>query len=119
LNRFSDETRSEHDRQRTFIEVTLTPRERDVFVQIVHNRLTNRQIAHRLSLSDPLANGTVHCVTNDGELTHGDIVNLGIGIPMLIADLVTPGDGIILRTENRLLGVGPAPAVGAALTRSR
>lgn len=43
------------------------------------------------------------------ELKKGDVVNLGIGIPTLVADLITPGDGIILHTENGMLGVGPVP----------
>jgi 3-oxoacid CoA-transferase len=44
------------------------------------------------------------------ELKPGDVVNLGIGIPTLIADLITPEHGITLHTENGMLGVGPAPA---------
>lgn len=46
------------------------------------------------------------------ELKRGDIVNLGIGIPTLVADLITAGHGIILHTENGMLGVGPAPTDG-------
>jgi 3-oxoacid CoA-transferase len=46
------------------------------------------------------------------ELKPGDVVNLGIGIPTLVADLITPEHGIILHTENGMLGVGPAPADG-------
>lgn len=46
------------------------------------------------------------------ELKKGDVVNLGIGIPTLIADLIKPGDGIILHTENGMLGVGPSPKDG-------
>ncbi len=49
------------------------------------------------------------------ELRAGDVVNLGIGIPTLIADLITSAHGIILHTENGMLGVGPAPAAGGAL----
>ena len=49
------------------------------------------------------------------ELEAGDVVNLGIGIPTLIADLITPEHGIILHTENGMLGVGPAPEAGGAL----
>jgi len=49
------------------------------------------------------------------ELKKGDVVNLGVGIPTLVADLITPDDGIILETENGLLGVGPAPMSGGAL----
>lgn len=46
------------------------------------------------------------------ELKKGDVVNLGIGIPTLVADLITYRDGIILHTENGMLGVGPTPADG-------
>jgi len=46
------------------------------------------------------------------ELDKGDVVNLGIGIPTLVADLISPEDGIILHTENGMLGVGPEPKDG-------
>lgn len=46
------------------------------------------------------------------ELKKGDLVNLGVGIPTLVADLIKPADGIILHTENGMLGVGPAPTDG-------
>ncbi|QHT65491.1 3-oxoacid CoA-transferase subunit B [Rhodocytophaga rosea] len=46
------------------------------------------------------------------ELKKGDMVNLGIGIPTLVADFIKPEDGIILHTENGMLGVGPSPADG-------
>ncbi|HEU4582762.1 MAG TPA: 3-oxoacid CoA-transferase [Polyangiaceae bacterium] len=49
------------------------------------------------------------------ELRPGDVVNLGIGIPTLVADLIEPGSGIVLHTENGMLGVGPAPGEGGAL----
>jgi len=49
------------------------------------------------------------------ELKRGDVVNLGIGIPTLVADLITPEHGIILHTENGMLGVGPAPESGGAM----
>jgi 3-oxoacid CoA-transferase len=49
------------------------------------------------------------------ELSRGDVVNLGIGIPTLVADLITTDDGIILHSENGMLGVGPEPAEGGAL----
>jgi 3-oxoacid CoA-transferase B subunit len=44
------------------------------------------------------------------HLRAGEIVNLGIGIPTLVADLLAPADAVHLETENGLLGVGPAPA---------
>lgn len=46
------------------------------------------------------------------ELRKGDVVNLGIGIPTLVADYIKPGDGILLHTENGMLGVGPEPTDG-------
>jgi 3-oxoacid CoA-transferase len=46
------------------------------------------------------------------ELQKGDVVNLGIGIPTLVADLITDEHGIILHTENGMLGVGPVPTDG-------
>ncbi|MDF0717498.1 3-oxoacid CoA-transferase [Muricauda sp. 334s03] len=49
------------------------------------------------------------------ELRKGDVVNLGIGIPTLVADLIHPEDDINLHTENGMLGVGPAPKDGGAL----
>jgi 3-oxoacid CoA-transferase len=49
------------------------------------------------------------------ELKPGDIVNLGVGIPTLIADLITPQQGVTLHTENGMLGVGPSPEEGGAM----
>ncbi|MCB9150716.1 MAG: 3-oxoacid CoA-transferase subunit B [Caldilineaceae bacterium] len=49
------------------------------------------------------------------ELQPGDVVNLGVGIPTLVADLITPAHGIILHSENGMLGVGPEPESGGAL----
>jgi len=46
------------------------------------------------------------------ELKKDEVVNLGIGIPTLLADLIKPADGIILHTENGMLGVGPSPQDG-------
>lgn len=46
------------------------------------------------------------------EFQGGEFVNLGIGIPNLIADFTPPEKGVIYHAENGLLGVGPAQEVG-------
>lgn len=43
------------------------------------------------------------------ELKHGDIVNLGIGIPTLVVDFLSKDIQIFIHSENGILGVGPSP----------
>ena len=58
--------------------------------------LTREQIAQRIAQ----------------ELKDGFYVNLGIGMPTLVANYVPPGMDILLHSENGLLGIGPWPVEG-------
>jgi 3-oxoadipate CoA-transferase beta subunit len=46
------------------------------------------------------------------DIPEGSYVNLGIGLPTLVADFIPKGREIILHSENGLLGMGPKPAEG-------
>ena len=58
--------------------------------------LTKEQIAQRIAM----------------ELKDGYYVNLGIGIPTLVANYIPTGISVVLQSENGLLGMGPFPEEG-------
>src|SRR6187200_240848 len=49
------------------------------------------------------------------ELRDGMLVNLGIGIPTLVANFVPKGIHVFFQSENGLIGTGPIPEPGMAL----
>jgi 3-oxoadipate CoA-transferase beta subunit len=63
---------------------------------MTYRRLTREEIAKRVA----------------DDIPDGAVVNLGIGIPVLVANALPADREIILHSENGLLGMGPAPAAG-------
>ena len=46
------------------------------------------------------------------ELKDGDVVNLGIGLPTMVANYIPESVNVILQSENGFIGIGQAPEVG-------
>ncbi len=63
---------------------------------MTYTKLTRRQLAARVA----------------ADIPDGAVVNLGIGLPTLVGEELPAGREIVLHSENGLLGMGPAPAVG-------
>jgi len=64
--------------------------------------LTNLQKLSRTAMAERVAR----------DIPEGAYVNLGIGLPTLVANFLPKDREIFLHTENGLLGMGPAPAKG-------
>jgi 3-oxoadipate CoA-transferase beta subunit len=47
------------------------------------------------------------------DIVDGAVVNLGIGLPTMVANYLPPDREVILHSENGVIGMGPAPAAGA------
>jgi len=45
----------------------------------------------------------------------GDVVNLGIGLPTVVANYISADSDIMLQSENGFIGLGPTPAAGQEL----
>ena len=65
-----------------------------------------------------MGNAIIHMTRDElaakvaGAIPSGSYVNLGIGLPTLVAKYIPEGEGIILHTENGMLGMGPPPLPG-------
>ncbi|MFD0958074.1 3-oxoacid CoA-transferase subunit B [Paenibacillus chungangensis] len=61
-------------------------------------------MSERLSVRERIAKRA------EKEIRSGSYVNLGIGMPTLVANFISPDKQVILHSENGLLGIGPYPS---------
>jgi 3-oxoadipate CoA-transferase beta subunit len=66
------------------------------------NSMTNTSKWNRVQMAQRVAR----------DIPDGAVVNLGIGLPTMVANHLPEGREIILHSENGVIGVGPAPAAG-------
>jgi len=65
-------------------------------------------------MGDPMDAQTIIAKRIARELHSGMLVNLGIGIPTLVANYLAPGTKVLFQSENGLIGTGPIPEDGMA-----
>lgn len=70
-------------------------------------------------MTDTIRDTQVRGWTRDGvaerlaaDLADGNVVNLGVGIPLAVPRYIRPGVEVVLHAENGVLGLGPAPPPG-------